>query len=104
MLVDQINGPYFHVYVFLQTLTDTLCTELGKDGVKLESKVLSLSYSYDGKSTFENWSVSYASKGGKHAQASSYDAVIMTVSSFLIEFFFLVVLYSLVFLIVILHN
>jgi antibiotic biosynthesis monooxygenase (ABM) superfamily enzyme len=28
----------------------------------------------------------------------------MTVSSFLIEFFFLVVLYSLVFLIVILHN
>lgn len=62
----------------MQTLTDTLCTELGKDGVKLESKVLSLSYSYDGKTNFENWSVSYASKGGKHAQASSYDAVIMT--------------------------
>ncbi|KAJ7013862.1 protoporphyrinogen oxidase [Populus alba x Populus x berolinensis] len=62
----------------MQTLTDTLCTELGKDGVKLESKVLSLSYGYDGKSTFENWSVSYASKGGKRAQASSYDAVIMT--------------------------
>ena len=94
----------FSCLCILQTLTDTLCTELGKDGVKLESKVLSLSYSYDGKSTFENWSVSYASKGGKHAQASSYDAVIMTVSSFLIEFFFLVVLYSLVFLIVILHN
>jgi oxygen-dependent protoporphyrinogen oxidase len=78
----------FSCLCILQTLTDTLCTELGKDGVKLESKVLSLSYSYDGKSTFENWSVSYASKGGKHAQASSYDAVIMTVSSFLIEFFF----------------
>ncbi|KAG5254428.1 protoporphyrinogen oxidase [Salix suchowensis] len=62
----------------MQTLTDTLCAELGKDGVKLDSKVLSLSYCYDGKSTFENWLISYASKGGKHAQASSYDAVIMT--------------------------
>ncbi|CAK7328278.1 unnamed protein product [Dovyalis caffra] len=61
------------------TLTDTLCTKLGKDGLKLESKVLSLSYCHDGKSPLENWSVSYASKGGKHAQASSYDAVIMTI-------------------------
>ncbi|KAJ4841649.1 Pyridoxine/pyridoxamine 5'-phosphate oxidase 2 [Turnera subulata] len=55
----------------MQTLTDTLCKEIGKDELKLGSKVLSLSYD-------DNWLVSYASKGDKHAQGSSYDAVIMT--------------------------
>lgn len=64
----------------LQTLTDMLCKELGKDDVKLNSKVLSLSYSCDGKSALENWSVSYASDHDKHLQGLCVDAVIMTVS------------------------
>lgn len=62
----------------MQTLTDMLCKELGKDDVKLNSKVLSLSYSCDGKSALENWSVSYASDHDKHLQRLSVDAVIMT--------------------------
>ncbi|XP_065628517.1 protoporphyrinogen oxidase, mitochondrial isoform X2 [Quercus suber] len=62
----------------MQTLTDMLCKELGKDDVKLNSKVLSLSYSCDGKSALENWSVSYASDHDKHLQGLSVDAVIMT--------------------------
>ncbi|KAJ8750119.1 hypothetical protein K2173_014034 [Erythroxylum novogranatense] len=60
----------------MQTLTDTLCKELGEDNLKLESKVLSLSYVHDEK--LENWSISHASKGDKHSQDSHYDAVIMT--------------------------
>lgn len=64
----------------LQTLTDILCKELGKDDIRLKSKVLSLSYSCDGKSAFENWSVSYASDHDKHSQGLSVDAVIITVS------------------------
>ena len=58
-----------------------LCKELPKDELKLKSKVLSLSYSHDGKSTLENWSLSYASDRDKRSQGSSFDAVIMTVSS-----------------------
>lgn len=67
---------------FVQTLTDTLCNQFGKDELKLNSKVLSLSYSHDGKSAFENWSVSSAAKDDKHSQSSSVDAVVMTVSIF----------------------
>ncbi|TQD73770.1 hypothetical protein C1H46_040707 [Malus baccata] len=62
----------------MQTLTDTLCNELGKDELKLNSTVLSLSYSHDGKSAFENWSVSSAAKDDKHSQSLSVDAVVMT--------------------------
>ncbi|KAM0957911.1 hypothetical protein FF1_023276 [Malus domestica] len=62
----------------MQTLTDTLCNQLGKDELKLNSKVLSLSYSHDGKSAFENWSVSSAAKDDKHSQSLSVDAVVMT--------------------------
>ncbi|XWS44034.1 hypothetical protein CRYUN_Cryun15aG0010400 [Craigia yunnanensis] len=62
----------------MQTLTDMLCKELPKDELKLKSKVLSLSYSHDGKSTLENWSLSYASDRDKRSQGSSFDAVIMT--------------------------
>ncbi|OAY29614.1 protoporphyrinogen oxidase 2 [Manihot esculenta] len=62
----------------MQTLTDLLSKELEKDELRLESKVLSLSYNHDSKSALENWSVSYASKGAKRLQDSSYDAVIAT--------------------------
>lgn len=67
----------------MQTLTDTLCKELGKDDLKLNSKVLSLSYSSDGKSALENWSIICASDSDKHSQALAVDAVIMTVSTHL---------------------
>ncbi|OMP05582.1 putative amine oxidase, partial [Corchorus olitorius] len=40
------------------TLTDMLANDLSKDELKLKSKVLSLSYGPDGKSTLENWSLS----------------------------------------------
>lgn len=66
----------------VQTLTDTLCKELDVDQIKLNSKVLSLSYGPEGKSGMENWSVSLASKRKKDSQALSVDAVIMTVSIF----------------------
>ncbi|XVF13939.1 hypothetical protein REPUB_Repub09cG0013100 [Reevesia pubescens] len=62
----------------MQTFTDMLCKDLSKDELKLKSKVLSLSYSHDGKSTLENWSLSYSSDRDKRAQGSSFDAVIMT--------------------------
>lgn len=68
----------FLFFVLLQTLTDALCKALGKDAVCLKSKVLSLSYSHDGKSALENWSLS-SSNQDKQSQGLSFDAVIMTV-------------------------
>ncbi|PRQ54205.1 putative protoporphyrinogen oxidase [Rosa chinensis] len=62
----------------MQTLTDTLCKQLGKHELKLNSKVLSLSYSHDGNTTSENWSVSCAANNDKHLQSSSVDAIILT--------------------------
>lgn len=62
----------------MQTLTDMLCKELGKDDLKLNSKVLSLSYSSDGKSALENWTVACGSASDKHSEALPVDAVIMT--------------------------
>ena len=64
----------------LQTLTDTLCKELGKDALRLTSKVLSLSYSHGEKSALENWSIAYASNIDKQSKYFSFDAVIMAVS------------------------
>ncbi|KAF3435205.1 hypothetical protein FNV43_RR22292 [Rhamnella rubrinervis] len=61
----------------MQTLTDTLCKELDVDKIKLNSKVLSLSYGL-GKSAIENWSVSFATNHDNRSQALSMDAVIMT--------------------------
>ncbi|XP_061342951.1 protoporphyrinogen oxidase 2 isoform X2 [Gastrolobium bilobum] len=58
----------------MQTLTDTLCKELGKDDLKLNAKVLTLAYSHDGSSSSQNWSITCSSK--QNAQA--VDAVIMT--------------------------
>lgn len=64
----------------LQTLTDALCKGLGGAGIKLKSKVLSLSYGAEGKSALEHWSVTYASNNNQNSQGLSFDAVIMTVS------------------------
>ncbi|KAM7259662.1 hypothetical protein ACFE04_015403 [Oxalis oulophora] len=61
----------------MQTLTDKLCKELDKDELNLNSRVLSLSYSQDGKSAIHNWSISHVDLG-KNSQCSSFDAVIMT--------------------------
>jgi len=59
-----------------QTLTDTLCKELGKDDIKLNAKVLTLAYSHDGSSPLQNWSITCASS----RNTQDVDAVIMTVS------------------------
>lgn len=61
----------------LQTLTDALCKELGRDELKLQSKVLELCYSCNPS---ENWSVSSAPMHNKQSEKQSFDAVIMTVS------------------------
>lgn len=66
-----------------QTLTDTLCKELGEDALRLTSKVLSLSYGHVEKSALDNWSVAYASNVDKQSKDLSFDAVIMTVSMLL---------------------
>ncbi|KAI5383035.1 hypothetical protein KIW84_070439 [Lathyrus oleraceus] len=58
-----------------QTLTDTLCKEIGKDDLTLNAKVLTLAYSHDGSSSSENWSITCTSN--KKTQYD--DAVIMTV-------------------------
>ncbi|CAI0456894.1 unnamed protein product [Linum tenue] len=63
----------------MQTLTDRLCKEIEKDELKLGSKVLSLAYNCDAKSTPANWSISYASNSDKPSHCSSYNAVVMTV-------------------------
>lgn len=62
-------------------LTERLCKELGKDDLKLKSKVLSLAYSPSGNSASDNWSVSYASQHNKNTQQLSFDGVIMTVNT-----------------------
>ncbi|KAK4803435.1 hypothetical protein SAY86_003252 [Trapa natans] len=61
----------------MQTLANRLCEKLGKDNLKLQSKVLSLCYSHDGKTSSENWSLVVASDK-RHSRESSFDAVIMT--------------------------
>ncbi|XP_058736696.1 protoporphyrinogen oxidase 2-like isoform X2 [Vicia villosa] len=58
----------------MQTLTDTLCKELGKDDLTLNAKVLTLAYSHDGSSPSENWSITCAS----NKKTQDVDAVIMT--------------------------
>ncbi|KAK9117506.1 hypothetical protein Sjap_016453 [Stephania japonica] len=67
----------FSFYGGMQTLTDSLCNELG-DNLKLNSKVLSLSYNHDGNMLLDNWSVSYATNRKEYSPKSSFDAVIMT--------------------------
>ncbi|XP_038716031.1 protoporphyrinogen oxidase 2, chloroplastic/mitochondrial isoform X2 [Tripterygium wilfordii] len=67
----------FSFFGGMQTIADRLCKELDRDELKLNSKVLSLSYSHDGKSALENWSVSCSLNSDKHSQGSNFDAVIM---------------------------
>ena len=59
----------------MQTLTDTLCKELGKDDLKLNAKVLTLAYNHDGSSSSQNWSICASGQN-----TEPVDAVIMTVS------------------------
>ncbi|CAL5191570.1 unnamed protein product [Lathyrus oleraceus] len=58
----------------MQTLTDTLCKEIGKDDLTLNAKVLTLAYSHDGSSSSENWSITCTS----NKKTQDVDAVIMT--------------------------
>ncbi|XP_057437477.1 protoporphyrinogen oxidase 2, chloroplastic/mitochondrial [Lotus japonicus] len=58
----------------MQTLTDTLCKELGKDDLKLNAKVLTLAYSHDGSSSSQNWSITSTS----NQNTPVVDAIIMT--------------------------
>ncbi|KAH7670971.1 Protoporphyrinogen oxidase protein [Dioscorea alata] len=65
----------------MQTLTDMLCTKIGGDNLKLNSKVLSLACNYEEGSPFSSWLISYAAKHDDHttlADNEPYDAVIMT--------------------------
>ncbi|KAI8004496.1 hypothetical protein LOK49_LG08G00527 [Camellia lanceoleosa] len=61
----------------MQTLTDALCKDLGKDEPKLQSRVLELSYSCE-NSVSESWSISYALIHDKQSEEQSFDAVVMT--------------------------
>ncbi|CAL0323030.1 unnamed protein product [Lupinus luteus] len=58
----------------MQTLTDTLSKEIGKDDLKLNSKVLTLAYNHDGLSSLQNWSITCA----PNQNTQVVDAVIMT--------------------------
>ncbi|KAK6155277.1 hypothetical protein DH2020_009525 [Rehmannia glutinosa] len=62
----------------MQTLTNALCNELGKDELKLQSKVLELSYSCSENSPLDNWSVSYELDDKKLSCEKSFDALIVT--------------------------
>lgn len=61
----------------MQTLTDALCKELGKDELKLSSQVLELSSCHK-ENCLGSWLVSYASPNRKHSVKESFDAVVMT--------------------------
>ncbi|WOH05025.1 hypothetical protein DCAR_0624437 [Daucus carota subsp. sativus] len=62
----------------MQTLTDALCEEVGKDKVNLQTRVLELSYPCSQESQLSNWSISYALDFDKHLKEQCFDAVIMT--------------------------
>ncbi|XP_010524268.1 PREDICTED: protoporphyrinogen oxidase 2, chloroplastic/mitochondrial [Tarenaya hassleriana] len=62
----------------MQTLPDTLSRDLSQNELKLDTKVLSLSYAPNGTSGKEKWSLFCASHHEKQTQNFHYDAVIMT--------------------------
>ncbi|THU53367.1 hypothetical protein C4D60_Mb10t13650 [Musa balbisiana] len=71
----------FSFYGGMQTLINKLCEEVGVDNLKLNSKVLSLSCSFDGSTPLGSWSISYATNDAdtkKLKKDQSFDAVIMT--------------------------
>ncbi|KAL0344113.1 UNVERIFIED_CONTAM: Protoporphyrinogen oxidase, mitochondrial [Sesamum angustifolium] len=63
----------------MQSLTNALCNELGKDELKLQSKVLELSCSCSENSPLDNWSVSYELDNKKLSCEKSFDALIVTI-------------------------
>lgn len=78
MLISDCICPF-------QTLINKLCEEVGVDNLKLNSKVLSLSCSFDGSTPLGSWSISYATNDAdtkKLKKDQSFDAVIMTVMNF----------------------
>ncbi|CAL9198964.1 unnamed protein product [Musa hybrid cultivar] len=71
----------FSFYGGMQTLIDKLCEEVGVDNLKLNSKVLSLSCSFDASTPLSSWSISYATNDADTKELKkdqSFDAVIMT--------------------------
>ncbi|PIN03859.1 Protoporphyrinogen oxidase [Handroanthus impetiginosus] len=62
----------------MQTLTNALCNELGKDELKLQSKVLELSCGCSANSSLDNWSLSYELDNKKLSCEKSFDALIVT--------------------------
>ncbi|CAN8236447.1 unnamed protein product [Cochlearia groenlandica] len=60
----------------MQILPDTLCKDLSREELSLDSKVLSLSYNSGLKQ--ENWSLSCVSNNETQRQNLNFDAVIMT--------------------------
>ncbi|XP_027351822.1 protoporphyrinogen oxidase 2 isoform X2 [Abrus precatorius] len=68
------KGGSFSFNGGMQTLTDTLCKEIGKDDLKLSAKVLTLAYSHDGSSSSQTWSITCTS----NQNTQDIDAIIMT--------------------------
>ncbi|KAL8475278.1 hypothetical protein ACS0TY_028094 [Phlomoides rotata] len=62
----------------MQTLTNALCNELGKEELKLRSKVLELSCSTSENSPQDNWSVSYELDDKRLSCEKSFDALVVT--------------------------
>ncbi|KAL1564292.1 protoporphyrinogen oxidase, mitochondrial isoform X2 [Salvia divinorum] len=62
----------------MQMLTNALCNELGKDELKLQSKVLEIACSFSEKSSQDSWSISYELNDKKLSSEKSFDALIVT--------------------------
>ncbi|XP_057766924.1 protoporphyrinogen oxidase, mitochondrial [Salvia miltiorrhiza] len=62
----------------MQTLTNALCNELGKDELKLQSKVLEIACSCSEMSPQDSWSISYELNNKKLSSEKSFDALIVT--------------------------
>ncbi|XP_042065554.1 protoporphyrinogen oxidase, mitochondrial-like, partial [Salvia splendens] len=62
----------------MQTLTNALCNELGKDELKLQSKVLEIACSCSEKSPQDSWSISYELNDKRLSSEKSFDALIVT--------------------------
>ncbi|GMH25702.1 hypothetical protein Nepgr_027545 [Nepenthes gracilis] len=60
----------------MKTFVEAICRQFGDDELKLQAKVLSLSYRPGKNSPLENWSVSYSANNS--TQDLSFDAVLMT--------------------------
>nr|GMC46283.1 protoporphyrinogen oxidase, mitochondrial [Ipomoea batatas] len=61
----------------VNTWRNALCKELGKDELKLSSRVLELSSSHR-EHSLDKWLLSYASPHRKHSTEESFDVVVMT--------------------------